>query len=157
VLAGLVLSIPLAMVTSSESLGRWALARRLFLIPEETHTPRVLQNLDGDENSPRDLLTGIPHAGLLRLFLSPEFNALHCALLKRSRVKTRHKETYLEGICERLLADGPSGLTKRELSALLWDAKSVETLHREVWSRESRNLAPWWQYGIRFFEEPSPL
>lgn len=46
VLAGLILSVPLTMVTSRASLGRWARRKGLLLTPEETATPPELRLLE---------------------------------------------------------------------------------------------------------------
>jgi len=45
VLAGLVLSVPLTMLTSRADAGRWARRHKLLLTPEETQTPRELAAL----------------------------------------------------------------------------------------------------------------
>jgi membrane glycosyltransferase len=46
VLAGLILSVPLTMLTSRTSAGRWARRRGLLLTPEETDPPRELVALE---------------------------------------------------------------------------------------------------------------
>jgi len=63
ILAGLVLSVPLTMLTSSASTGRWMRRRGLLLTPEETNTPVELRELEarmaevtaapGDRKPPR--------------------------------------------------------------------------------------------------------
>ncbi|HUI60149.1 MAG TPA: glucans biosynthesis glucosyltransferase MdoH [Steroidobacteraceae bacterium] len=45
ILAGLLLSVPLTMLTSRASVGRWMRRRGLLLTPEETATPDVLAEL----------------------------------------------------------------------------------------------------------------
>jgi len=45
VLAGLVLSVPLTMLTSLSGAGKWMRRRRLLLTPEESHPPRELAAL----------------------------------------------------------------------------------------------------------------
>jgi membrane glycosyltransferase len=44
--SGLLLAIPLAVVTSLPSLGRWMIAHRLLSLPEEINPPEVLLALD---------------------------------------------------------------------------------------------------------------
>jgi membrane glycosyltransferase len=46
VLAGLVLSVPIAVLSSRSTMGRWARRRGLLLIPEETAPPEELRRLD---------------------------------------------------------------------------------------------------------------
>jgi membrane glycosyltransferase len=43
---GLLLAIPLAVLTSQPSLGRWMMANRLLSLPEEINPPEVLLALD---------------------------------------------------------------------------------------------------------------
>lgn len=128
----------------------------LLLVPEETATPDILQNLDATDLSGVQQ-NGTPHAGILRLAISPEVNAIHLSLLRRSRVHARHRAEYLAGLCQRLLADGPDNLSRRELLALLWDAGAIELLHREIWLLEEKSLHPWWRSAIRHFNEVSAV
>ena len=140
VLAGLVLAVPLAMLTASSSAGRWLRNRGLLLIPEEESTPAILQNLDA---------TATPAAGgLVEVAVSPYANAVHTALLKRSKVRARHKETLLHDLIERLLSNGPDALTRRELMALLWDPESVGALHRRLWTAPGAALDPRWRAAL---------
>jgi membrane glycosyltransferase len=46
ILSGLVLSVPLTMLTSRSSVGRWMRRRGLLLTPEETNTPAELVGLE---------------------------------------------------------------------------------------------------------------
>ena len=46
ILSGLILSVPLTMLTSRASVGRWMRRRGLLLTPEETHTPPELAALE---------------------------------------------------------------------------------------------------------------
>src|SRR5205807_927707 len=46
ILSGLVLSVPLTMLTSRASVGRWMRRRGLLLTPEETNTPDELLALE---------------------------------------------------------------------------------------------------------------
>ena len=154
-LAGLVLSIPVAMWTSSESAGRFLKRKGLLLIPEEISCPAILENLDppAPETRPHASLPG--HAGILQLVISPEVNAIHSSLLRRSKVHARYREEYLAGLRQRLLADGPDKLARREILALLWDARAVELLHREVWLSDGRSLNIWWRSALRHYNETS--
>src|SRR5256885_11320887 len=46
ILSGLILSVPLTMLTSRTSAGRWMRRRGLLLTPEETNTPAELHALE---------------------------------------------------------------------------------------------------------------
>jgi len=152
VLAGLVLAIPIAMLTSSESLGLALRKWGLLLIPEESSTPEILQNLDAQPNDPT-----LTPRGIFQVAISPEAQAIHASLLRRSRVHARHKIDYLAALRQRLLSDGPPSLTRRELTALLWDPHAVEQLHRDIWLLPDQDLHPAWQHALRHFNERSEL
>jgi len=147
VLVGLVLAVPLAMLTSSDRIGQWLRRTGLLLTPEEINVPPILQNLDAAATS----ATSGTHSGLLHVALSPAANSVHIAMLRRSKVKTRYKESYLDQLRSRLLTDGPDSLTRRELLALLWDAEAVTTLHRELWQAPENRIHPWWSTNMRQF------
>jgi len=149
ILAGLVLAIPLAMLTSSERVGNWFRRTGLLLIPEEVSTPEVLQNLDPP--SPEGAApSGVRHfQGLARLATDPRTNAIHIAMLRRSKSRGRLKESYLASLRQRLLQDGPDALPRRETMALLWDPEAVGLLHREVWCSPNHSLHPFWRSALR--------
>lgn len=140
VLAGMVLSIPIAMWTSSVALGDALRRGGLLLIPEEISEPPILAGLDGSDSE---------GSGLVHLIVSPELNAIHTSLLRRSRVHARHKADYLAGLRSRLLRDGPSGLSRREINALLWDAGALTLLHEEAWTSPEEALHPTWRQALR--------
>ncbi len=150
VLTGLVLAIPLVMLTSSESAGRWFRRHGLLLIPEEISAPAVLENLDAPDQQAAGR-----HDGLLRLALSPQANSVHAALLRRSKIRSRYKEDYLSALRSRLLSGGPDSLSRRETMALLWDAEAVSLLHREIWQADNEALHPWWRSAMNHFNEAS--
>lgn len=152
VLAGLAFSIPLAMLTSSEKLGLWLQKSRLFLIPEESSIPEILQNLDSQPNDPTQ-----PPRGVFQVAISPEAQAIHASLLRRSRVHARHKTEYLAALRQRLLSDGPESLSRRELTALLWDPDAVGRLHHDIWLLPDQSLHPSWQHALRHFNERTEL
>jgi membrane glycosyltransferase len=155
VLVGLVLSIPVAMWTSSEAAGLALQRAGLLLIPEERSLPSILESLDPaiDPTAPPPVAAS--HEGILQLAISPEVNAVHASLLRRSRVHARHRGEYLAGLRRRLLIDGPDKLARREILALLWDAAAVELLHREIWLFDEKTLNPWWRAAVRHYNETS--
>ena len=153
VLVGLVLAVPLAMLTSSDRIGQWLRRTGLLLTPEEINVPPILQNLDAAATS----ATSGTHSGLLHVALSPAANSVHIAMLRRSKVKTRYKESYLDQLRSRLLTDGPDSLTRRELLALLWDAEAVTALHRELWQAPENRIHPWWSTNMRQFNVTSSI
>ena len=97
VLAGMILSIPLSVLTSRRSLGAPARRLGLFLTPEETRPPAELislrahlkiHELTGDTAPPR------PHAGLAEAILDPYVNAIHVSLLREKQLNPVYAEQF---------------------------------------------------------------
>ncbi len=154
-LAGWLLAIPLALLTSSDRVGGWLRSRGLLLIPEEIRTPPILAGLDDPPPALArpQTLADVAHYGILRVVLDPFVNAVHIALLRRSRVHAKHKGEYLAALSDRLLSSGPGALTVRETHALLWDSGELARVHRDLWTRPGTRLDPWWRFALRHASE----
>ena len=161
VAAGMVLSIPLSVLTSR---SRWGARTRrwgLFLTPEETTPPPELADLrarmaalvEADKSAPL-----LRDAGLADALLDPYVNAIHVSLLREKGLNPEYSaalaqlgagkpEVKLLG--EKLLSEGPTALKRDEKLLVLSDAATMSWLHRQVWLRPSESLAPWWQRAIR--------
>jgi membrane glycosyltransferase len=161
VVAGMVLSIPLSVLTSRVRWGRRAQELGIFLTPEESAPTPELAGLRvrmaackaAGETTPRPRDSGIAAA-----VLDPYVNALHASLLRENRLNPVHARALAElgaggpempRLRERLLAEGPDGLQRREKLLILSDAQSLPWLHRQVWLRPAGTLAPWWQEAAR--------
>jgi membrane glycosyltransferase len=152
VLAGLVLSIPLSVFLSRESVGERARALGVFLTPEEVDPGKELADLQ------RNLAECYRHLppieplradyGLMQAVLDPYINAMHVALLRQRRTSDEVSEWFAQ-LRQRLLREGPAGFSTREKMALLLDPDSMIWLHRELWTRPSGALAEWWRLAIR--------
>jgi membrane glycosyltransferase len=161
VVAGMVLSIPISVLTSRVSLGNRARQLGLFLTPEETAPPPELASLAermaslAAEEQTRSDTTD---SGIADVVLDPYVNAIHVSLL---REKGRHPgfaqalanlgvgHPEVRSLCEKLLTDGPDKLRQSEKLLILSDANSLPWLHRQAWLRPSGTLARWWQNQIR--------
>ncbi len=154
-LLGWLLAVPFVMLTSSDGAGQWLRRRGLLLIPEEIETTDILRDLD--EPPPAlvrpPTLAAVPHYGLMQALLAPFANAVHVSLLRRSRVKAKHREDYLDALAERLLAEGPDALTRRETLALLWSADALTAMHRRIWQAGENELHPWWRFAMHHYNE----
>ena len=164
VLAGMVFSVPLSVLTSRRSLGAQAKSARLFLTPEETRPPMELVSLRSrmkihdltDDDSPRCRA----HAGLANAVLDPYVNAIHVTLLREKQLNPVYAE-HLARIGagtdavrewgEKLLAGGPEKLKLSERMAVMADQRVMVWLHQQVWVRPEEKLAPWWKAMIREF------
>jgi membrane glycosyltransferase len=160
VLAGLALSIPLSVLTSSRSLGARARSFGLFLTPEETKPPAEIislrshlkiHELTGDSAPLR------PHAGLAEAILDPYVNAIHVSLLREKQLNPVYAEQFsklgaggepVQALGEKLLAEGPDHLAATERMLVMSDQRVMVWLHQQTWQRPGESLAAWWRGAI---------
>jgi membrane glycosyltransferase len=148
----LIASIPISILLSKASFGRATRRIGLLLTPEETFPPYELKRLQQNLAECYRHLPPIEPLradyGLLQAVLDPYVNAMHVALL-RQRKQTDEAREWFSQLRERLLRDGPGRFTLKEKMALLMDAESMITLHRELWSCPAEDLAEWWRLAMR--------
>jgi membrane glycosyltransferase len=155
VLLGMVLSIPLSVLTSRERIGQALRRAGLFLTPEETASVPELAALEEHLEQPDTLARpGISENRALRdAVLDPYVNAVHVTLLREMQSNPVAADGFAvvgEGVSSRrdlagrLLAEGPEGLSAREHLAILSDPELMLWLHREAWTRPTAQLAEWW-------------
>jgi membrane glycosyltransferase len=164
VLAGMVLSIPVSVLTSRRSLGTRARQLGLFLTPEETRPPMEICSLRSrmriHELTDRPAFGDQAHAGLARAVLDPYVNAIHVTLLREKQLNPVYAEHFVrigagtdavKELGEKLLAAGPEKLKPAERIAVMADQQVMVWLHRQAWVRPEEKLAPWWRAMIREF------
>jgi membrane glycosyltransferase len=161
VLLGLTVAIPLARLTSSNTLGERARAGGWFLIPEETSPPVEFQQLEepllARQSSYFQQAEYVGEFGLLQAILDPYIHAIHVSLLRlREQVSEKARE-YSEELRAKLLGQGPRSLSEDERNALLWDADALIALHRELWVSPAGQLDPWWQNALRHYNEATEI
>lgn len=161
VLAGMILALPLSVLTSRSNWGRRARQIGLFLVPEEVAPPAEIVNLrlrldelsQAGETAPRAANNGLADA-----VLNPYVNAVHVSLLREKRLNPVYQASLtrlgvgteaVRALGEKLLAAGPDALTASQKLLVLSDADTMSWLHRWAWLRPSETFAPWWQQAIR--------
>jgi membrane glycosyltransferase len=161
VFAGMVLAIPLSVLTSRSSWGSRARSLGLFLTPEETTPMPELDTLRvrmaaimADSSFPKP-----PHdSGLTEIVLDPYVNAIHVSLLNEKKLNPNYAEALarlgvgkpeVRVLGEKLLLEGPDALKPREKVLVMSDDDTLPWLHRQVWLRSGETLAPWWRSAIR--------
>ena len=133
VLAGLVLSIPISMLSSSAWVGQTARKLGLFLTPEEYQQPRVLQLLNENlERMEREQAAALAESTDIRHVADPGVCALHLALLPNRPVKKRHRH-QLRALVYQLVEEGPEKLTPAEKRNLISDPETLVRLHTMSW------------------------
>jgi membrane glycosyltransferase len=135
VIAGLGLAVPVSMFTSRTSVGRAARAVGLFLTPEESEQPRVLQLLrENLRASARALCpAGVSGSSWYRAVVDPCPWALHMSLLP-AEIPNRRRRHYLEGLIFQVQDEGPDSLSAAERRALLSHRDGLRELHTLLWS-----------------------
>ncbi|HEX4141109.1 MAG TPA: glucans biosynthesis glucosyltransferase MdoH, partial [Candidatus Methylacidiphilales bacterium] len=144
IFAGWILAPFLAWLTSGKGLGKFLIKRRLFVTPEEVHTPPELQGLNEDE-AEDDAKGGKPSPLWVQALLSPYVQAVHLALVRQgSSGKDEAPARSLADLRERLIREGPQAIKAQDAVRLLWHGETVFWLHQELWSRPKGQLHASW-------------
>ncbi|RQW84760.1 MAG: glucans biosynthesis glucosyltransferase MdoH [Methylococcus sp.] len=140
VLAGLVLSIPISMLSSSAWVGQTARKLGLFLTPEEYQQPRVLQLLNENLQRMERDQAAVAESTDNRHVADPGVSALHLALLPNRPVKKRQRH-QLRALVYQLVEEGPEKLSPAEKRHLISDPETLVRLHTMAWGgREETQL-----------------
>src|SRR5262249_42612708 len=147
VCAGLVLAVPLSVLTSRSDLGARTRSLGLFLTPEETSPPPELDTLRvrlASMQGAGETAERPPDAGLAETMLDPYVNAIHVSLLREKQLNPEFAEALaklgagrpeVRTLGEKLLAEGPEALKRQEKILVMSDADTMSWLHRQVWLR----------------------
>jgi len=133
VLLGMVLAIPLSIISSSIVWGQTARRWGLFVTPEETEPPHVLnlQHHAAGHIGSTNLLE--EQNFFLQALKHPFTHALHVSLLPNRSIDRRQRH-YLEGLSYQLLDCGLSSLNATQKRELLAHRETVLQLHVLLWS-----------------------
>ena len=147
IIFALILSVPSSVLASRVSLGERARRWRLFLIPEESQPPRELSDLDEllrAERRKEESVCAAERDGFVRAAVDPYVNALHRALLGRSRKLKPSIRQRRRAWLDQALTDGPGALDVRARRILLSDPDLVTELHQRLWQIPERARAARW-------------
>lgn len=133
IVAALVLSVPVSVLTSRVGLGARARAAGLFQIPEETAPPAEIAAVECETARAEAERASLPGDGFVRAVVDPAVNAVHCALVGGTRGGKPGLRAARLALVERALADGPEALDAGERRVLLADVEPMIELHRGVW------------------------
>lgn len=134
VLAGLILAIPVSIMSSSTKLGKIARRLGIFLTPEEAAPPRIIQLLH-DNLARAEEESALNPGGEQASIMNPGVCALHLALLPNRPVKKRHRHE-LKALLYRLVEDGPEHLSAMEKRTLISDPETLMRLHTLAWGKQ---------------------
>jgi membrane glycosyltransferase len=148
ILLGLVFSAPVSVFTSRVRYGRALRRHKILATPEELRTPDVISLADTANSAVDPALDAAAAArrGLVAAVVDPYVNGVHVSLLENSEMNEAG-----EALAERCLAEGPTGLTKNELSELLYLAPAMLLMHRAVWLRSAEGIHSVWTQAVESY------
>ncbi|MGD9888336.1 MAG: glucans biosynthesis glucosyltransferase MdoH [Halothiobacillaceae bacterium] len=145
VLLGLVLSIPLARLTSLGSLGRAARKSKLFVTPEEIRLPDELAEYRKGLQLYADERAALGEVDPFVLaVVEPMVNAIHTAFLRPRRSQPESVRLRRAWMQDKALHEGPAALTQAERAELLNDLDAMHNLHQKVWSLPEASFKKYW-------------
>lgn len=146
IIAALIFSVPLSVVTSWVGLGERFRQWKLFLTPEEHSPPPELLDLAAEFTAARRRARETEACytdGFVRAVVDPLTNTLHRALLGSSRSAKSSIQETRRVLAERALSEGPAALGPRERRMLLFDPQLLAFLHDAVWQLDPTRAARW--------------
>ncbi|MDP3849910.1 MAG: glucans biosynthesis glucosyltransferase MdoH [Luteolibacter sp.] len=156
ILVGLLLAAPVSVWTSRSRYGKALAKRRILATPEELKPPQVIRLADEATAALDPALDAAADArrGVIAAVVDPYVNGVHVSLLEQSELTD-----VGEALAERCLTLGPSGLSKNELSELLYLAPAMLMMHRAVWLRSVEGIHSVWTQSVesyrRRLDQPS--
>lgn len=153
IIISLIFSIPLSVMTSRASLGRWLRRKGLFLTPEEVDPSVELRELATNlkVRAPYTPFSLYRKQGFLRAVTDPKVHSLHLSFLRSKPQVNQDIRPSRMQLIEKAIDLGPESLSKREKIVLLRDPRALSELHRQVWNLECDAKAAQW--GLAFTPE----
>lgn len=157
ILAGLVLAAPVSVWTSRSRYGQALLRRKILATPEELNPPSVIQLADKATAAVDPALDATVDArrGVVAAVVDPYVNGVHVSLLDLTEITPADQV-----LAERCLSEGPAGLSKNELSELLYLGPAMLMMHRAVWLRPAEGMHEVWTQAVESYRrrlDPSAI
>lgn len=148
ILLGLLLSAPVSVWTSRVRYGKALARRKLLSTPEELNQPAVMTLADEATAAVDPALDASAEGryGVIAAVVDPYVNGVHVSLLEHAELTAAE-----EALAERCLSEGPSGISKNELSELLYLAPAMLMMHRAVWLRPSEGIHNAWTQAVESY------
>ena len=148
ILLGLLLAAPVSVWTSRSRYGRALAKRNILATPEELNPPAVIVLADNATAAVDPALDASLDArrGIVAAVVDPYVNGVHVSLLEHAELRESE-----EALAERCLTVGPTGLSKNELSELLYLAPAMLMMHRAVWLRPTEGMHSIWTQAVESY------
>jgi membrane glycosyltransferase len=135
VLVGVLMIVPISMLSSSVVLGRFARHLGLFLTPFEQQSIPIVESLKRElANSEQRVLTN------LEALQNTTMYALHLGLLPKESLSEQIKNRTT-GIFIKMIVDGKISLTSGELREIYLHANSFREFHLSAWAEVMQKSA----------------
>lgn len=148
ILLGLLLAAPVSVLTSRSRYGQALLRRKVLATPEELFPPAVIRLADAATAAVDPALDASLEArrGIVAAVVDPYVNGVHVSILEHTDLRE-----YEEALAERCLTLGPAGLSKEELTELLYLAPAMLLMHRAVWLRPAGGIHGVWTQAVESY------
>ena len=148
ILLGLLLAVPVSVLTSRARYGMALAKRKILATPEELQPPQVIRlaNTAKAAVDPALDATAEGRRGIIAAVVDPYVNGVHVSLLEFAELTEAD-----EVLSERCLLAGPAGLTKNEISELLYLAPAMLMMHRAVWLRSAEGIHTAWTQAVESY------
>jgi membrane glycosyltransferase len=151
---GLLGSVPASLLLSKTSAGAALRHWKLLGTPQELRPPVELAELQTSLEACKQHVPPLEplrkNYGFMQVVIDPYVNAIHIALLRRKN-KRRLDSAYFTQLQNRVVAEGPDVLSRREQMALLLNPECMAWLHEQIWRLPPENLSPWWMIALRHY------
>ena len=130
-LAGMILAVPLSMLSSSVRVGEWASRAGLFLTPETVSRPPVLARLRkriAQQRTLHDEVSDHGRSALERVLEDPDVAKVHLAFTASDDVADPLEEHELQGLVLKCRLHGAGALSDVEQRRLLLSPRSLVEL-----------------------------
>jgi membrane glycosyltransferase len=133
VLAGMLLAVPVSMLTSRADLGDAARRLGLFLTPQEVQPAEVVRRYRElvEASASNEIAAAQPL--WMAALLHPRIYALHRSMLPAEE-PTRRQRHHLEGLMYALTDQSADALTTAERRAMISNAECLRRIHIGLWS-----------------------
>ena len=148
ILLGLLLAAPVSVWTSRSRYGRALAKRKILATPEELNPPEIIVLADNATAAVDPALDAAMEGrrGVVAAVVDPYVNGVHVSLLEHTELREAE-----EALAERCLTEGPAGLSKNEMSELLYLAPAMLMMHRAVWLRPSEGMHNVWTQAVESY------
>jgi membrane glycosyltransferase len=148
ILLGLLLAAPVSVLTSRARYGRALARHKILATPEELNPPEIIRLADNANAAVDPALDASLEArrGVIAAVVDPYVNGVHVSLLEHSELQEKDS-----ALAERCLTEGPGGLSKSELSDLLYQAPAMLMMHRAVWLRSTEGIHSVWTQAVESY------